>query len=174
MKNPSDYIKTVGNIVQKLEVLGLLPILVGGMALVILGSQRVTRDFDFLISSKALDYKNLVKIFYKGGFELASKVDKHNNITHTIDNMTVATSRLRIDSPSSAYFFNKTIGLRIDLLFDFPLPAEELASRATIKKIRSFSFRIASKQDLIQLKKLAQKNRKLASDAQDLEFLRNS
>ena len=50
MPGPSDYLDEVGAIVTELRDLGLAPVLVGGMALVILGSRRVTRDFDFVIA----------------------------------------------------------------------------------------------------------------------------
>ena len=59
----------------------------------------------------------------------------------------------------------------MDLLFDFPLSAHDIASRAQIKKIRSYVFHIACKEDLLQLKKIAKKERNFAGDAQDLEFL---
>jgi hypothetical protein len=62
--------------------------------------------------------------------------------------------------------------LRIDLLFDFPCPASEIASRSKKKKIRSYTFLVASKADLLRLKEIAYKDRSLAVDAQDLEFLK--
>lgn len=47
MKEPTAHLDAVGNVVEALAGLGLPPVLVGGMALVVLGSRRVTRDFDF-------------------------------------------------------------------------------------------------------------------------------
>ncbi len=172
MTEPADYIEEVGQIVEALEELGLTPVLIGGMALVILGSQRITKDFDFLVSDEKQKQDSLVEIFYRRGFKLASRVDKNGEIVRTIDNKKIAAARLRRDSPSSIYFLNKKTGLRIDLLFDFPLPAGEIASRAEKKKIRSFVFHIASKKDLLRLKEIAYKDRALAADAQDLEFLK--
>ncbi|MBF0106997.1 MAG: hypothetical protein HQM16_16915 [Deltaproteobacteria bacterium] len=172
MKKVPDYIDTVGQILVKLEKLGFCPVLVGGMALVILGSPRVTKDFDFLICTEGMDYKKLFEIFYKKGFALASKVDQHNNILTTINNQNIAVARVKIDAPGSIYFLNPKTGLRIDLLLDFPLPASELVTRAKIKKIRSYSFRVASTADIIKLKKISYKDRASAADAADLEFLR--
>lgn len=172
MIETKNFIEEVGQIVQELEGLGRLPVLIGGMALVILGSRRVTRDFDFLIAAEAQDYKKLLKIFYEKGFELASKINKDGEITATLDNLNIAAVRLQLDSPSSVHFLNRKTGLRIDLLFDFPLPASELAARAQIQKIRAHTFRIASKKDLFRLKQMAYKARGFASDAQDLEFLK--
>jgi hypothetical protein len=84
----------------------------------------------------------------------------------------VAISRLSLDSPDSAYFYNHDSGLKVDLLFDFPVPAVEISGRADKIKIRSHSFRVASVLDLIRLKEISFADRKTASDAQDLEFLR--
>lgn len=170
--DPQTYLDVVGQIVEKLEAQNLSPVLVGGMALIILGSQRVTKDFDFLISEEARNLEILVKIFYHHGLELVSKFNKQKEVIRTIGNQKIAYSRLQIDKPESAYFYNHKTGLRIDLLFDFPLSAKEVAKKAQKKKIQSHTFTIASKNDLIRLKEIAYKNRNLASDAQDLEFLK--
>lgn len=168
-----DFIESVGKLLKDITQLGHTPTLVGGMALVTLGSTRVTKDFDFLIAEKAREQKTLIQVFYKRDFELVSKIDKHGNIVRTIDNQEVASARLRIDQPKSAYFYNHTLGLRIDLLFDFPIPAKEVHTRSTHKKIQSYSFHIASKQDLIKMKEVAINDRRISSDLQDLEFLKS-
>lgn len=172
MTNTSNYIEAVGQIVEKLEGLGLTPVLVGGMALVILGSRRVTQDFDILVADNKELRGKVIEIFYTRGFELVSKMDSRGDILSTIDNQKIASFRLHADSPSSVHFFNRRTGLRIDLLFDFPLPAHELAARSQKKKVRSYTFCVASKKDLIRLKEIAYKDRSLATDAQDLEFLK--
>jgi hypothetical protein len=76
-------------------------------------------------------------------------------VISTIANRKVATIRLRVDAPASAYFFNAATGLRVDLLFDFPIAAAELAKHATRTKIRTHVFDIASEQDLLRLKRIA-------------------
>ena len=172
--DPQTYLDVVGQIVKKLEALKLTPVLVGGMALVVLGSQRVTKDFDFLISEEARNLEALIQIFYHHGLELVSKFNKQKEVIATIENRKIAYSRLQLDRPDSAYFYNHQTGLRIDLLFDFPFTALEISKKAKNMKIRSHTFKIASKSDLIRLKKIAYQNRKFASDAQDLDFLNQS
>lgn len=171
MVDSSKFIETVGGLVQKLEQAGLAPVLVGGMALVILGSSRVTQDFDFVVKRDEKSQDVILNVFYGSGFELAAKLDKHGRIVSTIDNKKVAAIRLRMDAPDSVYFYQKKTGLRVDLLFDFPLKADDLARQADTKKIKSFTFKVASREHLIQLKKIAMKNRSVAADAQDLGFL---
>src|SRR5262245_17675669 len=141
------------------------------MALVILGSRRVTRDFDFVIARPDDRLNGVIAVFYDRGLELASRVNDGGDVVATIDNRRVAASRLTIDAPSSAYFFNPTTRLRIDLLFDFPIPAAELWQTATTMKVRSQALRGASEENLLRLKRLAKAGRSSPGDAQDIEFL---
>lgn len=168
----ADLLGVVGELLTDLTRLGYQPTLVGGMALVVLGSPRVTKDFDFLVIREAREQEALLEVFYRRGFALASKTDDHGNILRTIESLEIAFSRLRIDRPLSAYFFHRGLGLRVDLLFDFPVPAREVHARATRKKIRSYVMRIASRRDLIRMKEIAAGDREVSSDVQDLEFLK--
>jgi hypothetical protein len=138
---------------------------------VYLGSRRVTRDFDFVIEKPADRLGNMLDILYGRGFELASQLDKNGDITITIDNRNIAAMRLRLDAPNSAFFLNPKTGLRIDLLFDFPIPTAELSKNAQRTKVSSLTLPIASEQDLLRLKKKAQSSRKSSGDAQDIAFL---
>jgi len=171
-RRKSDFIAAVGELLNDLAPLRCEPTLVGGMALVTLGSPRVTKDFDFLVVEEAREQKVLVEVFYRHGFELVSRTDEHGNVLRTIDRQEVASARLRIDRPRSAYFYNRGLGLRVDLLFDFPIRAREVRKRSTRKTIQSYSLHIASKRDLIRMKEIAASARGLASDRQDLEFLK--
>lgn len=155
-----------------LRGLGLEPILVGGMALVLLGSRRVTRDFDFVIPRPGHRLNALVDLFYSRGFELASTVTDAGDIVATIDNPRVAGIRLKLDAPASAYFWHATKRLRIDLLFDFPIAAAELAENAVKTRIRARVLTVAAAADLLRLKKIAAKKRSFAGDTQDIEFLK--
>jgi hypothetical protein len=170
LESPDNF-DNVGAVSEALSDLGLTPVLVGGMALVILGSRRVTHDFDFVISRPDNQLDEVVAILYGRGLELASRVNETGDVVATIDNQRVAASRLRIDAPATAYFFNPVTRLRIDLLFDFPIPAAELVKTATTMKIRSQVLRVASEENLLRLKQIARADRSVAADAQDIEFL---
>jgi hypothetical protein len=142
------------------------------MALVLLGSQRITQDFDFIVTHPGGQIDDVVDVFYRRDFELASKLNARGEVTATIDNRKVAAVRLKLDAPPSAFFFNQKALLRIDLLFDFPIAAAELAANAVKTKIRGRVLSVASAADLLRLKKIAAKKRSFAGDAQDIEFLR--
>jgi hypothetical protein len=171
MSDPGLHLDNVGTVVEALRKTGFEPILVGGIALVILGSQRITRAFDFVVAQPGERLQSLVDVFYDRGFELASRVNDAGEVTATIDNRRVAVIRLRLDAPSSAYFFKQETLLRIDLLFDFPVPAASLVKDATRMKIRSYAFHVASEADLLRLKKIAHAQRSAPGDAQDIAFL---
>jgi hypothetical protein len=165
-------VDAVAHVTSGLERLGLQPVLVGGMALVLLGSQRVTQDFDFVIRHPGELIEKVVDLFYSRGVELVSKLNAAGEVTATIDNRKVAAVRLKLDAPSSAFFFNRTTLLRIDLLFDFPVAAAELAANAVETKIRGRVLNVASAEDLLRLKEIAAKKRSAAGDTQDIEFLK--
>jgi hypothetical protein len=161
---------TVGDIVQALREIGFDPVLIGGMALIVLGSQRVTHDFDFVIAHPGDRLAQLLDVFYDRGLELVSRVSD-GAVRATIDNRKVAAARLKIDGPASAFFFKVATRLRVDLLFDFPVSAAELAQQATRTKVRSRVFHIASEEDLLRLKRIAQKGRSKPGEADDIAFL---
>jgi hypothetical protein len=171
MPDPVDHLQVVGEVVLGLSSLGLEPVLVGGMALVVLGSRRVTRDFDFVIAHPEDRLEQTLDLLYDHGLELASRVNEMGDVISTITNRKVAAVRLRLDEPRSAYFFNSKTGLRIDLLFDFPISAEKLAKKATRTTIRSHAFTIASEEDLLRLKRIAEAARSAPGDAEDIAFL---
>lgn len=171
MTNAAGLLDDAGRIVAALTRLGLKPILVGGMALVTLGSRRVTRDFDFVVSAPGERLAALIDVFYDQGLELAARVNDSGDITATIDNRRVAGIRLRRDAPSSAYFSHPKTGLRVDLLFDFPVPAAQLAARATRITVRSQGLLVAGEDDLLNLKRIARTQRVSPGDAEDIAFL---
>jgi hypothetical protein len=168
---PTDYLQDVGDLVSELRALGLEPVLVGGMALVVLGSRRVTRDFDFVITAPGERLSDTLDLLYDRGLELVSGLNDVGEPNATVTNRKVAAIRLRLDKPASACFFNTRTGLRVDLLFDFPIPATELAAHSTRLKIRSQVFALASEKDLLRLKKIAKAARTAPGDAEDIAFL---
>jgi hypothetical protein len=169
---PVGQIQAVGGLMDDLRALGLTPVLVGGMALVVRGSRRVTNDFDFVIPHPGDRLDPLLDRLYIRGLELVSRLDDMGNVIATIANRRVAAARLRLDKPASAYFYNPETGLRVDLLFDFPIAAAALASRASRTKIQSHVFAIASDEDLLELKTIAAAARTAPGDAEDIAFLK--
>ena len=140
--------------------------------MVAMGSQRVTNDFDFLVARPVPSSKKLIEIMYKNKLELVTKFNPQKEVIRTVDNPRIATMKIDEERPDSATFFDWDTKLRVDLLLDFPLPANIIAGRAIKVSFRSHIMRIATPKDLLKLKEIAFKDRKSANDAQDLEFLR--
>jgi hypothetical protein len=168
----ADPLKELFPLLRTLEERGLHPVLVGGMALVVLGSQRVTKDFDLLVSAAGLS-RDLVGVIYQRGYELVTKLNKAGEVERTIENPAVATARLKLDQPRSVFFYNRKTRLRVDLLLDFPLPTQDIADRAAKIGKAPRTLRVAAPEDLLRLKEIAYADRKAATDAQDLVFLRD-
>ena len=155
-----------------LEDGGFQPILVGGMALITMGSQRITQDFDFLVSRPSPNSKVLVEIMYRHKLELVTKFNALREVIRTVDNHRIATMKIDEEVPKSVTFYSWDTTLQVDLLLDFPLPAHDIAGRAVTVLFHSGHIRIAAPPDLLKLKEIAYNDRKSANDAQDLEFLR--
>lgn len=166
-----DHLGLVSEIAGRLAALGLQPVLVGGMALVLLGSRRVTRDFDFVIELPGERLTAALDVFYDRGLELAARLNETGDVTATISNRRIAAARLRLDQPRSAFFHNPDTGLRIDVLFDFPIPAHELVDRSVPARTPAGVLQVASEADLLRLKQIAHWGRGLSTDAQDIAFL---
>ncbi|HEX5035666.1 MAG TPA: nucleotidyl transferase AbiEii/AbiGii toxin family protein [bacterium] len=157
---------------EDLEIKGFQPVLVGGIALVILGSQRVTKDFDFLISIQDTPVEEVAGVFYEHGFELVTKFNQNREVVRTVDSAKVAAIKLKSELPQSLFFYDWGNKLKVDLLLDFPLSGADIARRANKVKIGSRSLRVASAEDLLRLKEIAYADRGSASDTQDIEFLK--
>jgi hypothetical protein len=59
---------------------GLEPVPVGGMALVVLGSRRVTRDFDFVIAQPGDRLARTIGLFYNRGLQLVSRLNEMGDV----------------------------------------------------------------------------------------------
>ena len=169
--DPAEHLERVGKLSTALSRLQLQPVLVGGMALVVLGSRRVTRAVDFVVADPGEHLDEVVSVLYQGGLELVSRVNADGEAAATITNPRVASSRIRIDRPETASFYNSETGLRVDLLFDFPLAAATLARRAVRVRIGAHVLHVADERDLLELKKIAAANRQAPGDAEDIAFL---
>ncbi|MCK4423453.1 MAG: hypothetical protein KAV18_05215 [Candidatus Omnitrophica bacterium] len=163
-------------VIANLKDAKFTPVFVGGLALILLGSDRTTFDTD-LILRKPQNLKEsqcLTKAMSKAKCYYVSKLDSIGNPISYIDNANVAASRIMIDKPDSIFFWNPDIEMRIDILLDFPLKADELLLRAENKKLdKSTVIKIASLLDLKKMKEIAIKARKNSKDLQDLEFIKN-
>lgn len=168
----ADHLADVETLADDLARAGFEPVLVGGMALVILGSQRITKDFDFLVAAPDASRPDLIRIMYRHRLELVTKLGPEGEVRRTVDSPRVAGARIGGSQLQRLFFYKDKTGLRVDLLLDHPLPARSVALRAAKVRLKTGHIAVASPEDLLRLKEIAHADRKSASDAQDLEFLR--
>ena len=166
------HLAAVEALAADLESGGFEPVLVGGMALVVLGSRRVTRDFDFLVTPRGAPLGDLVRVMYRHGLELVTKLDKAGDVIRTVDRAKVAVAKVEAAPSRSLSFYDERSGLKVDFLIDHPLPAHAVARRAIRVRLASRRIPVASPRDLLRLKEIAWKERESATDAQDVQFLR--
>jgi hypothetical protein len=114
----------------------------------------------------------LVETMYRRKLELVTKLNPQGEVIRTVDNPRIASLKIDAERPPSAPFFAWKTGLRVDLLLDFPLSSRDLVGRSASVPVLSSHIRVASAPDLLRLKEIAHADRKSASDASDLEFLR--
>ena len=148
-----DHLAAVESLANDLDRAGFEPVLVGGMALVILGSQRVTKDFDFLVAAPESSMPDLGRILDRHRLELTTRLGTGSKVPR------VATA-------------NRKSGLRVGLLLDHPIAARDLGRRAVKVRLKKGRIAVAAPEDLLRLKVIARAERESASDAQDLEFLK--
>jgi hypothetical protein len=65
------------------------------MALVVLGSRRITRGFDFVVPTPAGYRRQVVDVLFDHGLEWASRLNDTGDVAATIRNRRVADSRSR-------------------------------------------------------------------------------
>ena len=172
MQTQSENLAIVERLAADLDTRRLEPVLVGGMALVILGSQRITKDYDFLISSPSKT-EDVVRILYSNGLELVTKLGEDGNVQRTVDREKVAVIKVTGTRPKSLFFYRAKGRLRVDLLFDFPIPAHEVSARAVPVTFLDRKVKVAAPEDLLRMKETARQERNIPSDLQDIEFLKS-
>jgi hypothetical protein len=170
MDQHREHLAAVERVAADLDAGGLEPVLVGGMALVVHGSQRVTWDFDFLVSAPPKT-EDLVRILYSNGLELASKMGEDGIVQRTVGREKVAELKVAGTRPETLFFFGPKNRLRVDLLIDHPFPAHAIAGRAVAVRLQKQKVKVALPEDLLRMKEMARQKRNKPTDLQDIEFL---
>ncbi len=169
-------LKTLGKVVRRLHKAGYEPVLVGGMALIVYGSSRVTFDTDLLTARPRdiEDAKRLMAAVFGAGFVYITKFDDNRAPVSWIDVPNVAAARLMVDNPGTCFLLNRSVQMRVDILLDFPVPASDVLKDATSVAIgKNTRLPVASLTSLSVLKEIALRDRSRPEDAQDLAFIRS-
>ncbi|MBN1525239.1 MAG: hypothetical protein JW904_12190 [Spirochaetales bacterium] len=146
-------------------------VLIGGTALSVYGSLRVTIDTDIAI--RTLDVDHIIAVFYECGYKMVTSVDKNQFPVFT----DTAQTAIRFAEKNN-WGFLKFIGhaLEFDALYDIPIPFAQLYKDAEIRTIEDINIRIASLKHLKIMKEKSLLTRddpeKKKMDELDLKFIR--
>jgi predicted nucleotidyltransferase len=147
-------------------------VLIGGMAVVLLGSTRTTKDFDFAIDNAPEVRRQATEALYEAGFQLITRVGKDGIPIRTLDNLVIARNRVLDQEMHSAFFWHHGEERRIDLVFRLSLKLADLLRRGEEIQLGHVRVRRAAPKDLIKLKKAALRDDPTrVQDKQDLVYL---
>jgi len=159
----------------------VLFIIIGGIALRMYNSPRVTHDIDLAI--RTLDVDKVIGIMYKNNYYLIEKVFPDNALVALypedaagwVENskagsMTFITLKKQPKN-ATVPLSDIDITTQIDLLFELSVPIIKMKQRAWETTIDNVKILIASKEDLLVLKQ--NRKDKSPADYADIAFLEN-
>ncbi len=160
-------------VIRNLHSIDIEPVLVGGVALVLLGSRRVTQDTDLVISAPETldDAKKLTGAMHQAGFMYVTRIKKGENPASWIDNPNIAAARQQIDRPDTIFFWHPELKMKVDLMMDFPLKAADVLAAAETVRLAGKPVKRASLEVLKKMKEIAVRERGDPRDIQDLAFI---
>lgn len=156
-------------------------VVVGGVALRLYNSPRVTHDID--IAARTLDLDKIIALMYENSYYLITRV-KADTITIAL---TAAKAQQWVEQtrsgsisfvslqsePQQPEVHMQAIDLssQVDILFELGIPIMRLKENARLIQLQDISFRVASIDDLITLKE--QRSDKSWTDEQDIRYLKS-
>lgn len=166
--------QTIAQISARLQREEITPVLIGGMALVAYGSTRMTRDCDFAAPKTDDILRRCVHAMIDEGFSVIFGWDSENYLPTKLDSDKVIVGAwAAIDRPESIWFWHPEKSIRIDLVFDLPVPIEDILARAERRPLWGTHVYIAAPEDLQKMKEASLSNNpKRITDEQDLVYLR--
>lgn len=156
-------------------------VVVGGTALRLYNSPRITHDID--LSVRAVDIDAVVELMYSHGYFLVTKVEE--SLCELSLNPAEALAWIEREKAGSASFIRTGFSpenhkvehrfvdaeTQVDFLFELSIPFPRLRQNARTVTLKDLSFPVASPEDLLYLKR----NRKEPDEAdrEDIRFLEN-
>ncbi|HEX3577687.1 MAG TPA: DUF6036 family nucleotidyltransferase [Thermoanaerobaculia bacterium] len=139
-------------------------VIVGGIAVILHGSPRLTADLDIIIDLAPLNAGQAIEVLQRSGFMAEIPVDIRQFADESVRRSWIAQKNMKALSLHDREM-PPTV---IDILADSPIAFEELYQRAKLVSLDEMTLRIASIPDLIALKRLSGRPEDL-SDVAELE-----
>ena len=123
-------------------------VLVGGLAVNLLGSLRSTADMDILVEMSSDNLRGIVDILVKLGYEVKQPVDPMKLADEKTRNEWITNKHMK------AFNFYKVNELKeVDIIIESPVSFEKAQRNAIYFSIDDLSLPVISLDDLIEMKK---------------------
>ncbi|GAB4335119.1 MAG: nucleotidyl transferase AbiEii/AbiGii toxin family protein [Flammeovirgaceae bacterium] len=151
------------NLFRKLFEVRVRYLICGGLAVNIYGIPRMTSDVDLLLDFEEDNIKN----FNKAVEDLAFAPMIPISLTSLLDEQIRAKMIKEKNLIAYSYYNTRSNFMSLDVLIDSPISFEGMWERKEVRKVNNDDIFIVSLEDLIQLKKYANRNQ----DKQDVILL---
>jgi len=153
-------------IFKQLNELGIDYLVVGGLAVNFHGIPRMTYDIDLMILLQRDNILTLVTVLIKWGYKPKIPVDPKDLADEAKRNFWVREKGMK-----ALNFYSESLPIgEIDLVFDSPIPYDQLSKRAVMIELRGEKIPTVSIHDLIELKLHSGRKQDLA-DAKHLRMV---
>jgi hypothetical protein len=150
-------------VLASLEAASVRYVVVGGVAVVLHGHPRLTADLDLIIELSPAAALAAMRALSRLGLRPRAPVQIEDFANENLRKTWIRDKAMRVFS-----LWSPEDPLRVvDIFADHPIPFEDLYRRATITAMGSQTIRVASIEDLIALKRLADRPK----DRSDIEAL---
>jgi predicted nucleotidyltransferase len=139
-------------------------VIVGGIAVILHGSPRLTADLDIIIDLEPVKARQAIEVLQRAGFMAEIPVDIREFADEKVRRSWMAEKHMKALSLHD----RETPPTVIDILAESPIAFEDLYQRAKLISLDEMTLRIASIPDLIVLKRLSGRPEDL-SDIAELE-----
>ena len=138
-------------------------VVVGGIAVILHGSPRLTADLDIIVDLEPLNARRAIEVLQRAGFVGEIPID----VRHFADESIRRTWITEKNMKALSLHDGQSPPTVIDILAESPITFEDLYQRAKVVSLESMTLRIASIPDLIALKRVAGR----PEDLRDIEEL---
>lgn len=155
------------SVFKSLNDAGVRYVVVGGVATLLHGYVRMTADLDLAVDLDAPEATKAIRALTGQGFKPRIPVDPFQFADVKIRNQWVNDKGMQVFS----LYDPSAFGLTVDLFAQQPLPFEALWTRSILMDVEGTPVRVCSIDDLIQMKRLAGRQKDLA-DIEQLEKIK--
>lgn len=123
-------------------------VLVGGMAVNLLGALRTTADMDILVDMTDQNLAKIVRVFLKKGYRVKQPVDPMD-----LANKKIRTDWIKNKNMKAFNFYKAGTYQEVDIIIDSPVSFIQARKSAKIIKVDNLKLPIVSMSNLMKMKR---------------------